>query len=77
MSKNCLKHAFIHHGSPVVFISVVSVLFGAMFLWLGNGAGWSLIFMSLGLLAVFSLLGAREGCLSDVKMTGKFRSPKS
>ena len=66
MSVKCLKQAYLLHGLPVVLMTLVITLLGIGFLYIGSSAGYVLIMTSMVVLAVFSLLGARSGCLMQL-----------
>ena len=68
MSKKCLRQAFAYQGIPVIIITITSFLFGLVFLMQENTSGWALILVAVGVLSIFSLIGARNGCIA---VTGK------
>ena len=72
MSKKCLKQAFVYHGFPVSIISLTTILLGIAFLMLGNESGWAFILVSIGIMSIFSLLGARNGCLAEMVVRRRY-----
>ena len=62
MSTACLKQSFRFFSGPVLFLTAVCLVLGAVFLSLGATMGGVFIAAGLVALGVFTLLGARDGC---------------
>lgn len=66
MSAKCLKQAYLLHGMAVITVSLATLLLGIVFLLLENASGWIFILVSMGIISIFSILGARKGCLAEL-----------
>lgn len=60
MSTACLKHSLRNYGGPTMFLTIVCVVLGAVFLTVGASMGGVFIVAGLVALLVFILIGARE-----------------
>ncbi|MEJ2212898.1 MAG: hypothetical protein P8Y20_02235 [Gammaproteobacteria bacterium] len=74
MKIKCLKHAFSMHGLPVILITMLITLLGLGFLYLESTTGWVLIMTSVGVLSIFSLIGAKDGCLMRLSHSARNNS---
>lgn len=64
MKLRCLARAFRLSGRPVLFLSLLCIGLGLLFVALDSEVGLALIVAGGGALALFGLLGANLGCTS-------------
>lgn len=65
MRLQCLIRAFRLSGRPVLFLALLCIGLGLLFVVLGSEAGLALITAGAAALGLFSLLGASRGCGPD------------
>jgi len=64
MKLQCLARAFRLSGRPVLFLSLLCLGLGLLFVLLGSQVGFALLVAGGGALGLFGLLGASLGCSS-------------
>ncbi|MCW8907559.1 MAG: hypothetical protein OQL28_09925 [Sedimenticola sp.] len=62
MKLQCLIRAFRLSGRPVLFLGLLCLGLGLLFVLLGSQVGLALILAGAGALGLFALLGASLGC---------------